>query len=97
MAANRGTSSKPARFFRHRRRFADFPDAPPHKKTNCALGGGTELRSSLFMRSLWPLCIRVTVGVWGLRLGDANGNGRLLRRLALGARFRLGGGHVGHH
>ena len=27
--ANRATSSKPARFIRHRRRFADFPDDPP--------------------------------------------------------------------
>ena len=29
VVANRGTSSKSARFFRHRRRFADFPDDPP--------------------------------------------------------------------
>ena len=34
VAANRGTSSKSARFFRHWRRFADFPDAPFYR-TSC--------------------------------------------------------------
>ena len=35
VAANRGTSSKPARFIRHRRRFADFPARPVLRRTPC--------------------------------------------------------------
>ena len=44
MSANRGTSSKPARCIRHRRRFADFPArgrgrAPPLRTTRYAFVG----------------------------------------------------------
>ena len=35
VAVNRGTSSKPARFIRHRRRFADFPARPVLRRTPC--------------------------------------------------------------
>ena len=43
VAANRGTSSKPARFIRRWRRFADFPDAPPpatHRTLDPCVGRG---------------------------------------------------------
>ena len=49
VAANRGTSSKPARFIRRWRRFADFPDAPPMTRRTSAAQGKripTSLRSS---------------------------------------------------
>ena len=43
MPANRGTSSKSARFFRHWRRFADFPDAPSCCSFMLRVGGDAHI------------------------------------------------------